>query len=130
MHVPHNALIVVADGRKMLLLRNEGDEEYLNLQLERKELHEAPKDAEQPSTEADYPLQDENRFAADVADMLKCEAQAKSVETLIVAAPPRTLGELRKHYHKDVQARITGEIGKDLTGHTLPQIEEALLHAP
>jgi protein required for attachment to host cells len=169
MNVPHNAIVVVADGRKMLLLRNEGDAEHLNLQVERKEIHDNPKDSDQKSDaagrasstqtganappiaqggamhakgggaqfapsrgsmgETDYHQMEEDRFAAEVAEMLKRQALSKSVQTLIVAAPPHTLGELRKHYHKEVQALIAGEIDKDLTGHTVPQIEEALLRA-
>lgn len=169
MRVPHNAFLVVADGRKMLLLRNEGDAEHLNLQVERKEIHENPADRDQKSDaagrasstqsganappiaqggsmhargggaqfapsrgsmdETDYHQMEEDRFAAEVADMLKSKALAGGFETLFVVAPPRTLGELRKHYHKEVQSRIAGEIAKDLTGHTVPQIEEALQQA-
>ena len=36
------------------------------------------------------------------------------------------LGELRKHYHVEVQNRLAGEIAKDLTGHPIPDIEKAL----
>jgi protein required for attachment to host cells len=169
MRVPHNAFVVVADGRKMLLLRNEGDDQHLNLQVERKEVQENPKDSDQKSDaagrasstqsganapavaqggsmhavgggaqfapsrgsmeETDYHQLEEDRFAAEVADMLKSQALSNAFETLIIAAPPRTLGELRKHYHKEVEARIAGELDKDLTGHTVPQIEEALLRA-
>jgi protein required for attachment to host cells len=170
MRVPHNTFVVVADGRKMLLLRNEGDAEHLNLQVERKEIHWSPKDSDQktdaagrasstqsgpnapaiaqggsmhasgggaqfaPSRgsmeETDYHQLEEDRFAAEVAEMLKRAALSNAIDSLIVAAPPRTLGELRKHYHKEVEARLAGEIDKDLTGHTVPQIEEALLRAP
>ena len=57
MRIPHDALIVVADGRKMLLLRNEGDAERLNLQVEHKDIHENPKDRDQKSDAAGRPLQ-------------------------------------------------------------------------
>ena len=33
--IPHNAFVFVGDGRKALFLRNEGDELYLNLKVER-----------------------------------------------------------------------------------------------
>jgi len=169
MRVPHDALIVVADGRKALFLRNEGDAEHLNLQVEAKEIHESPKDSDQKSDaagqasstqsgpgapriaqggsghalgqgaqfaasrgslgETDYHQLEEDRFASEVADLLKERVLANDVETLIVAAPPRTLGELRKRYHKEVRARLAGEIGKDLTGHPVPRIETALVEA-
>ncbi|MBX9728031.1 MAG: host attachment family protein, partial [Sphingopyxis sp.] len=40
--LPHNALVLVADGRKMLLLRNHGDEARIDL---RTEAHEERTDA-------------------------------------------------------------------------------------
>ena len=33
--IPHNAFVFVGDGRKALFLRNEGDEMYPNLKMER-----------------------------------------------------------------------------------------------
>lgn len=79
--------------------------------------------------ETDFHQLEEDRFAAETAALLKDRALRNEFETLIIVAPPRTLGELRKHYHKEVSERLTGEIAKDLTDHTVPQIEEALLRA-
>ncbi len=39
------------------------------------------------------------------------------------------MGELRKHYHVEVSNRLAGELDKDLAGHTVAQIEEALAKA-
>jgi len=39
---------------------------------------------------------------------------------------PKTLGVLRKHYHKEVERRIVGELAKDLTGMPVAAIEKAL----
>ncbi len=61
--------------------------------------------------------------------MLKRRALANDFEALIIVAPPKTLGELRKHYHKEVSDRLTGELAKDLTGHPVPDIERALRSA-
>ena len=151
MRVPHNAFVMVADGRKLLFLRNEGDGEAVNLQLEQKRIHPNPKDSDQKTDlagrtastrsspaaqsamaggtmgEADYHQLEEDRFAAEAADLLRVRALDNDFESLIVIAPPRTLGELRKHYHKEVERRLTREIDKDLTGHTVPEIEEALI---
>jgi len=143
MHVPHNAFVVVADGRKMLFLRNEGDAEYPNLQVEKKLVDQNPKDSDQKRDqsgqssssvsgtmgETDFHQLEEDRFAAETADLLKKRALNNDFESLIIVAPPRTLGELRKHYHKEVSDRLTGEIDKDLTGHTVAQIEAALAKA-
>lgn len=155
MQVPHDTLVVVADGRKMLLLRNEGNAERLNLQVERKELHESPRDHDQKSDlagrtsstqpasdgrgrmqlspsgssmeETDYHLLEEQKFAAEVARILERGALAQAFDRILVAAPARTLGELREHYHKEVAARLIGEIDKDLTNHPVPMIAKVLL---
>jgi protein required for attachment to host cells len=169
MRVPHNAVVVVADGRKMLFLRNEGDEVAPNLQVEHAEERPNPKDGDQktdaagaasstqsgpgapavaqggsghaqgggaqfaPSRgtfeETDFHQLEEDRFAADTADLLKKRALSHEFEKLIIIAPPKTLGELRKHYHKEVSNRLEAELAKDLTGHTIPDIEKALLAA-
>jgi len=169
MQVPHNACVVVADGRKLLFLRNEGDADRPNLQVEHKQIHPNPKDSDQKSDaagrasstqtgsnapalaqggamhargggaqfapsrgsmdETDFHQLEEDRFAAQTAEMLRERALNNDFETLIIVAPPRTLGELRKHYHQEVSARLAGELAKDLTGHAIPQIEEVLLNS-
>lgn len=146
MQVPHDAMIVVVDGRKMLFLRNEGDAAFPNLQVERKRVQDNPSNGEQatdaPGTSfssvgpgrssyeaTDFHQLEEDRFAAETAEMLRKRALRNDFESLIIVAPPRTLGELRKHYHVTVSDRLAGELAKDLTGHTLPQIEEALAKA-
>ncbi|MBA15367.1 MAG: Host attachment protein [Sphingomonas sp.] len=146
MQVPHKAFVVVADGRKMLFLRNEGDADYPNLQVERVREQDNPPDREQstdaPGTtfssvghgrssyqETDFHQLEEDRFAAQTAELLKKRALNNDFESLIVVAPPRTLGELRKNYHKEVEARLAGELDKDLTGHSIADIEKLLLNA-
>lgn len=143
MQIPHNAAVLVADGRKMLFLRNEGDDIYPNLVVEHAEEQANPKDSDQKSDapglsfssvgsgrstmdEVDFHQLGEDRFAVDAADLLKRRALANDFESLIIIAPPRTLGELRKHYHSEVSARIAGELDKDLTNHPIPDIESAI----
>lgn len=172
MQVPHNAFVLVADGRKSLFFRNDGDGEYPNLKVEEAQERPNPADRFQktdaaggasgsqmgsnapavargggmggpngggqggafaPSRgtmeEVDFHQQEEDRFAAETAEMLKRRALANEFEKLIIVAPPKTLGELRKHYHKEVENRLAGELAKDLTGHTVPDIEKALKNA-
>jgi protein required for attachment to host cells len=146
MRLSHNAVVLVADGRKMLFLRNEGDQEYPNLKVEHAEEQDnpatndqvtdragrasSPQGASQSSVGgADAHQHEEDRFAANAADLLKKRALANDFDSLIVIAPPRTLGELRKHYHKEVSDRLKGELDKDLTGHPIPDIEKAIANA-
>lgn len=143
MQVPHQSVVMVVDGRKLLFLRNEGDETYPNLQVEHAEERINPADRDQKTDaagaasstssgtleETDFHQLEEDRFAAEAADLLKRRALANDFESLIVVAAPKTLGELRKHYHKEVSQRLTGELSKDLTGHPIPDIEKALIAA-
>ncbi len=144
MQVPHNTFVVVADGQKMLFFRNEGDADYPKLEVERKREQENPPDRDQKTSDAgrtfdasggagrsayeevDFHQLEEDRFAHETAEMLKKRALRNEFESLIIVAPPRTLGELRKHYHKEVQKRLTGEIAKDLTGHPVEEIEKII----
>jgi len=142
--IPNEALVLVADGRKMLFLRNKGDETLVDLRVESHREQENPPIRDQ-ATDApgrsissvgsarsameptDFHQLQEDRFAAEAAELLRKRALSNDFEALIVAAPPRTLGEMRKHYHKEVQHRLIGEVSKELTGMPLPQIEQALV---
>ncbi|RZL82739.1 MAG: host attachment protein [Sphingomonas sp.] len=146
MHLPHNSVVLVADGRKMLFLRNEGDAEFPNLVVEKAQEQDNPATRDQATDSAgrasspqggvqssveptDFHQIEEDRFAADAADFLKTGALKNKYDSLIVIAPPKTLGELRKHYHKEVTSRLKGELDKDLTGHPIKDIEKALINA-
>ena len=76
--------------------------------------------------ETDWHQLEEDRFAAETAELLRKRALSNDFESLIIVAPPKTLGELRKHYHKEVEKRLAGEVAKDLTGHPVVEIEKIL----
>ena len=61
-------------------------------------------------------LLEEDAHAAAVAEWLNREALAHRIERLVIIAAPRTLGELRRHYHKELEAVIVAELDKDLVG--------------
>ena len=146
MQLPHNSVVLVADGRKMLFLRNHGDATHPNLIVETAQEQENPANRDQATDAAgqssssqgaarssveptDFHQIEEDRFAVQAADLLKKRALANDYESLIIVAPPRTLGDLRKHYHVEVSNRLKGEIDKDLTGHPIAEIEKALAAA-
>ncbi len=143
MQMPNDTFVVVADGRKMLFLRNEGDADYPQLELERKRKQENPPNREQKTDtagrshsstsahsskmqETDFHQLEEDRFAAETTELLYKRAHQGDFEKLIIVAPPKALGEMRKHYHKEVEDRLIGEIDKDLTGHTIEDIEKII----
>lgn len=143
MLISHDALVLVADGRKSLFLRNEGNAESLNLVVEdqRAQADLADRDLKSDAPgramsqvggrqstmeEPDYHQIEEDRFAAETAALLSRRAQAKDYEQLIIVAPPRTLGELRRHYDKAIEGRIVAEVDKDLVNHPIERVEAAL----
>jgi len=143
MDVPHNAFVVVADGEKMLLFRNQGDDEFPHLVVieEDEQQSVANRDLRRDAPgrsfssvgpgrsaykEADSRQLGEDRFAAETAAMLNRRALENEFESLIIVAPPRTLGELRKFYHDELQRRVSGELPKNLTNTPINEIERIL----
>jgi protein required for attachment to host cells len=45
-----------------------------------------------------------------------------AIEHLVLISDPRTLGEMRKHLHRDLRGKIIRELAKDLTGLPLKDI--------
>ncbi|MGB7406139.1 MAG: host attachment family protein [Pacificimonas sp.] len=146
MDLPHKCEVCVVDGEKLLLLVNEGDAEYPNLEVVRKEKQDNPSDAElsanrpgrqSESTGArtyaydntDFHQLAEDRFAADAADILYKRAHANKFDQLIVVAPPNTLGEIRQHYHVSVEQKLIGEIDKEATNLPPDEISKMILAA-
>ena len=146
MDIPHNAHVLVIDGRKLLLFKNDGNvaAPKLNVATHREQDSAATHDqgSDKPGQtqssvggvrsgyeETDFHQQDEDRFAAAAADMLKREVLAGRIEALIVIAAPRTLGELRKHYHGEVAKCVLGEISKDVAGRPTDEIATVIANS-
>ena len=142
-NVPNEALVVIGDGEKALFLRNKGSAQDLKLEVENILAQDNPATHEQGTDkpgrvfasagtarsameETDWHRLGEERFAVEIADTLYRLAHANKFEALVVIAPPKVLGNLRKAFHKEVVDRITAEVPKELTSHTVPDIEKLL----
>ena len=136
--------VLVGDGKKALLLENHGDAELLDLRRRSVRAQENPPTAEQGTDKpgrsfssaspgrssyesTDWHALGEARFATELATEINRAAHAQEFRRLIVIAPPKALGDLRAAFSKEAQKRILAEINKDLTHHTIPEIEK-LLH--
>lgn len=128
--IPYDALVLIGDGRKAIFYRNKGDGEHPNLIVEDVLSLRSPTPEARASvrTEADANWQqmEESRFADEIATALYKAAHDGRYDKLVVAAPPKTLGELRKAFHKEVSERIVAEVNKDLTRHDVADIETVL----
>ena len=144
MTLPHDALVLVADGRKYLFLRNHGDRGRIDLRTEAHDEREDRKDREIKTDapgvarqsfgsnfptydETDFHEQEKERWAKDLAELLNKRALSGDYGALAIIAPPRTLGALRKNFHKEVERRIVAELDKEMTDRPVDQIEALLI---
>jgi protein required for attachment to host cells len=136
MMIPHMAHVALVDGERFVLMRNVG-------QIFAPELEELAKPG---LTKTNYSAGvrhqdrvpegfvptttdlDELAHGAAAAEWLNERALTGEIEQLVVVADPRTLGEMRRHYHKALQARIVAELPKELSGES-PQAVAAALAA-
>src|SRR3546814_716439 len=101
MRLAHDTYVVVADGDKMLLFRNQGGAEYPKLELQSELVQDNPADREQGTAqpgrasnsvgshrsafqEPDFHELEQASFAALTAELLKKRALKKEYEKLIV----------------------------------------------
>jgi protein required for attachment to host cells len=68
----------------------------------------------------------EQRFARELNEMLECGRVDHRFRHLIIAAPPRFLGTLRRTMDDNVQACVLAEVNKDLSAMSLHNIRTQL----
>ncbi|GGB16752.1 host attachment family protein [Allosediminivita pacifica] len=139
----NGAWVLIADGEKALFLRNDVDGENPDLNVVRIEEQENPSDFDQSANkpgrkqdtgigqvsameDTDWHQLAKERFADELADILYKQAHKNKFEKIVIAAPPKILGELRDKMHKEVSSRVLAEIDKDLTNHPIDKIEQRI----
>ena len=130
MKIAHGTLVMAVDGSKMLLFRNEGDERFIILdtlihdRIDHPSTHEMGSDApgrvfssggqrRSAYEETDWHERAEEGFAIKAADRLERVATSGKAD-IVVLAPPRMLGYLRRHWGRNTRDAIVAEIGKDV----------------
>jgi protein required for attachment to host cells len=143
MRVPHNSIVLVTDGRRRLFFRNEGEAMAPSLVVvmaaedanprTADHVTDSPGRASSPVSggsalpSADAHDIEEQRFTNETCAELQRGVLAGEYDQLIVMAPPKTLGRLRKNYHPEVEKKMLREIGKDVTRHPVAEIEKLLV---
>lgn len=140
----HNkAWVLVGDGRKALFLHNEGDADLLDLRRTSVRLDDNPPTREQGTDAPGRSMQSvgsarssvettdwhdlaEHRFAESVAEEVNEAVRAGACKEIVLVAPPKVLGDLRKSLNGETLKRVKGEVAKDLTHHRIGDIEEIL----
>ncbi|MER8437504.1 host attachment family protein [Mesorhizobium sp. M1312] len=135
--------MVVADGEKALFLENRGDTQYPDLQVVQEMEQANPATREQGSDrpgrysdgpsvhrsaveDTDWHRLGKERFADEIAERLYKLAHRGAFKEMVLIAPPQVLGDMRRKLHKEVAEKITVEIPKTLTNHTIVDIENLL----
>ncbi len=132
MKLPHKAHVAVVDGNRFMLLQNTGDPFEPTLKMvEEPDLSPSnfsagvrhQDDAGQRTGATDL---NELAHGAAVAEWLNARAVAGDLSQLMVLADPKTLGEMRRHYHGTLEKALVGEIDKTLTGEPLDKIASVI----
>ena len=131
MMLPHNTTVAVIDGQSFNLFRNGGHESDLALKaVPAPPLHAVNAGSGgrhySSSGNPDARHQHEDGFAAAAAAWLNRQVLDGAIEALVVIAAPATLGELRKHYHKQLESVLEAELSRDLVGRPVADIEAAI----
>ncbi|CAJ0884778.1 hypothetical protein AMST5_03554 [freshwater sediment metagenome] len=146
--VHNGAWVLVGDGRRALFFENHGDAEILDLRVIETRVDINPPTRDQGSDapgrafasagsharssmgNVDWHELEEERFARAMADRINAAAESGAMKEIVIVAPPRTLGEIRKDLSVKAQGKVAGELDKDFTKHPLPEIEKALALKP
>ncbi len=131
MQLAHGTIVAVIDGENLNIFRNTGNEAELSLAAVETPTPSGDNKSAGARHHSSNASPDGNRleedsFAAAAAAALNKQALENDFEALVVIAAPRTLGELRKHWHKVLEAKLVAELAKELTNHSTADIEAAL----
>ncbi|RJE80295.1 hypothetical protein DWB67_08925 [Paracoccus sp. JM45] len=126
--LPHNTMVVVADGHSATIFRNTAK---YGLELSPTE-HLTPNSLSNPATIAvndeasESEDQDEADFAVKLTHRLNTMMLQNKLDDVAIIADPSTLGVMRKHYHKELQFRLRKEVAKTMTNSDIRTVETAL----
>lgn len=132
MKCPQNAHVAVLDGENFDLYRNHGALFEPKLRPEDTPALDVTNFSAAVRKQDDVGQRlgrtDLNELAhgAAVTEWLNERAIAGDLHDMIIIADPKTLGEMRRHYHSELEKRIVGEIDKTLTGKPVDQIERTI----
>jgi protein required for attachment to host cells len=140
--VRNGAWVLIGDGRHALFLYNHGDPDLLDLRVIEARVEENHADhdlgSDAPGRYAarggprsaventDWHELEKEHFAKEIADRINKAAASGEMKEIVIVAPPRVLGEIRKELSPKAQAAVKGELDRDLARHPLPDIEKAL----
>ena len=142
--IDHGGWVVVCDGAKALVLENAGNRKTPSLKTKEVYEQDDPKTHElgtdkpgrafspaghgrSAMEQADWHDQAEQRFLGKLAIRLDKAVLAGETPSLIVVAPPRAIGVLRRAYSSHVRQAIRAEVEKDYVKMPIDEITRHLI---
>ncbi len=135
MKIPHNAHVAIVDGENFIVMQNEGQifepklKRVAKPNLTATNFSAGVKHQDDIGQRTGATDLDELAHAAAATEWLNQQAIGGKLDDLVVIADPKTLGEMRRHYHSELKNRVAGEIAKTMTGETTQRIEAAIAEA-
>ncbi|NWH07392.1 MAG: host attachment protein [Alphaproteobacteria bacterium] len=143
LRIPHGALLLIADGRKALILENTGTPDAVRLTVHGETLQDNPPTRELGTDKpgrypdptgtgrsavegTDFHQQAEDQFVRDALATFAERAEALNAKALVIVAPPRALATVRAAMPSGVSDRLIGTLDKDLTKHPVGEIARLL----
>ena len=142
MKIDHAAWVVIADSEKFQVYENHGGREIIDLRVR------AHSEADNPPTRAqgsdrpgrfpsphgqrsavadtDWHTLQKKAAATDLANRINKWAEKGDFKSMALVADPKTLGVMRAQLSSSVSSKIVREIPKDLTRHTVEDIQRLL----
>lgn len=124
--LPHNALVVVADGHSATIFRNTARQGLELTEVEKVTPHSLADGPKAHLDEISPRDEEEAGFAAQLSRHLNAMVLKHKFDDIAIIADPSTLGVMRKHYHKELQLRLRKEVAKTLTNSTVAAIQDSL----
>jgi protein required for attachment to host cells len=133
MILPTSTTVAIADGETVRLFHNTGVKPGVHLV----EITALPAPAHSGSgarhhtgsVNPDGRRLVEDDFAAATAAFLNKLSLDGTIKHLVVVSDPRTLGEMRKHFHRNLRSKIIGELAKDFSRRPLKDIASLIADA-
>jgi protein required for attachment to host cells len=139
-YVDHDEILAACDGRRILVVRNEGtrfkpvfriefafereDHPSRDLGTDRPgRLDAMPGGPRSAVEQTDFHERAEEDFLRKAADALDEALDAGTIRSLVVAAPPRALGILRRRFSADLKRAIRAEIDADIAHMPITELQ-------
>jgi len=140
----HGDWVLICDSRVALFAVNEGDQEAPNLQVRQKMEHpDLPSheqgtdkpgrafsgaDSQRSAMETtDFHALEEEKFLKRVASAAEARVAGHEIKHLIVVAPPRVTGILRKVLSPSVRKLVRHEVEKDYVRMPMYEVERQII---